>query len=190
MRFLRNETAFVVIDVQERIFNHLYEKEQFKNNIEILIKGMQILEVPMIFTEQYTKGLGETSQFIKDIFVWEFKAIEKMTFSCLFEEKFVEKLNSLNKKNIILAGTETQVCIQQTAIDLKAKGYNVMVIENCVTSRKKNDKETALIRLQQEGIYLSSYEAILTELCVNADSDEFKQILKIIKWLIKLNFFY
>lgn len=181
MRFLKEDSLFLVIDVQERIFHHLFENDFLKKNLEILIKGMQVLDMPMIFTEQYTKGLGPTSHFIKDLFVWEFKAIEKTTFSCMFNEEFVKVLENSNKKNIIIAGTETQVCILQTSIDLKAKGYNVMVIEDCVSSRKEEDKLIALKRLQQEGIFLSSYESILTELCIDAKTPEFKQILELIK---------
>lgn len=181
MRFLREDCLFVVIDVQEGIFHHLFKNDFFKKNIKILIKGMQILEIPMLFTEQYPKGLGSTSQFIKDLFVWEFNAIEKNTFSCMFNEEFKSQLEKSNKKNIIIAGTETQVCILQTTIDLKAKGYEVMVIEDCVTSRKEEDKLIALKRLQQEGILLSSYESILTELCIDAKTPEFKQILELIK---------
>lgn len=181
MRFLKEETALVVIDVQERLFPHIYDNDFLKKNLEILIKGFQALEVPTLFTEQYVKGLGPTLNFIKELFVWEFKTIEKMAFSCVDELNFVQELGSLNKKNIILAGIETHVCVLQTALDLKAQSYNVMVVEDCVSSRKNSDKQTALKRMQQEGILITSYESILLELCRVSGTDTFKTISKLIK---------
>jgi nicotinamidase-related amidase len=181
MRFLKEDTALVIIDVQERLFPHIYQNDFLERNLITLIKGMRILDLPIIYTQQYTKGLGETIFSIKDLYIWEFQPIEKMAFSCVDELNFVQELGGLNKKNVIIAGIETHVCVLQTAIDLKAMSYNVMVVEDCVSSRKINDKETALKRLNQEGVFVGSYESILLELCRESGTDVFKEISKLIK---------
>ncbi len=181
MRFLKDDTCLVVIDVQERLFPHIYQNDFLEKNLTNLIKGMRVLDLPILYTQQYTKGLGETIFSIKDLYVWEFQPIEKMAFSCVDEINFVQELGKLNKKNIIIAGIETHVCVQQTAIDLKSLSYNVMVVEDCVSSRKINDKNTAIKRLTQEGVFIGSYESILLELCRESGTDTFKEISKIIK---------
>ena len=181
MRFLKDDTCLVIIDVQEKLFPHIYDNDFLEKNINILIQGMKSLEVPILFTEQYKKGLGETIQSIKDNFVWEFLPIEKMAFSCVDEINFLQELGKLNKKNVIIAGIETHVCVLQTAIDLKSLSYNVMVIEDCVSSRKISDKSSAINRLRQEGIIVSSYESILLELCRESGTETFKSISKLIK---------
>ena len=181
MRFLKEDTCLLVIDVQEKLFPHIYDNDFLEKNINILIKGMQNLEVPMLFTEQYKKGLGETIHSIKENFVWEFKSIEKMAFSCVDELNFIQELGKLNKKNVIIAGIETHVCVLQTAIDLKSLSYNVMVVEDCVSSRKISDKSNAIKRLIQEGVFIGSYESILLELCRESGTETFKNISKLIK---------
>lgn len=167
--------------MQERLFPHIYQNDFLEKNLITLIKGMRVLDLPIIYTQQYTKGLGETIFSIKDLYIWEFQPIEKMAFSCVDELNFVQELGRLNKRNVIIAGIETHVCILQTAIDLKAMSYNVMVVEDCVSSRKISDKETALKRLNQEDVLLGSYESILLELCRESGTNTFKEISKLIK---------
>lgn len=181
MRFLKEDTCLLIIDVQERLFPHIYDNDFLEKNINILIQGVKNLDIPILFTEQYKKGLGETIKSIKDNFVWEFQPIEKMAFSCVDELNFIKQLGTLNKKNVIIAGIETHVCVLQTAIDLKALSYNVMVIKDCVSSRKISDKSTAINRLKQEGVLIGSYESILLELCRESGTDTFKSISKLIK---------
>jgi len=181
MRFLQEDTVLVVIDVQERLFPHINENDFLKRNLEIIIKGMKALEVPIMYTQQYTKGLGETIKAIQDLSIWEFQPIEKMAFSCVDEINFVQELGKLNKKNVILVGIETHVCVMQTALDLLSLSYKVMVVEDCVSSRKEQDKEIALKRMSSEGVKLGSYESILLELCRYSGTDTFKQISQLIK---------
>lgn len=158
----------------------MYESQQIIMNTGILLQGLQILEIPLIATQQYTKGLGSTvinlSQYLSGIPV-----IEKLSFSCCGEPDFMNELRSHRKKFVIITGIETHVCVLQTATDLIESGYKPVIIEDCVSSRKQGDKETALSRIRDEGAIISSCESILFELCQIAGTDKFKAISKLVK---------
>lgn len=179
-RLKRNETAAVVIDVQEKLFPLIHEHEQLAKNMSILIQGMKVMDIPLLVTQQYTKGLGGTVTQIKDA-IGEYHHIEKMAFSCCGDEGFMSVLKKLNKKNVILMGIESHVCVLQTALDLIAEGFQPVVIEDCVSSRKPNDKRIAVERMKQSGAIVSTYESILFELTEVSGTDLFKSIVKLIK---------
>ncbi len=104
-----------------------------------------------------------------------------MEFSCADNLTMLNKINEIGRKNILLFGIETHVCILQTAIDLKEKGYIPIVIEDCVSSRNINDKKIAIERLKSEGVIISTMESILFELCRVSGTDRFKSISKLVK---------
>ncbi len=181
MRILKDKTIAVVVDIQERLFPHIYEHEQLKKNIEILVDGLKVLEIPMMVTEQYKKGLGETIESIAEK-IKEYPAYEKTAFSCCDDATFSHKLEEGSyKKFVILFGIEAHICLMQTAIDLKAEGHHPVIIEDCVGSRNPENKRIAINRMLQEGITVTSYESILFELCRFAGNDTFKAISKLVK---------
>ena len=116
MRIKKENTVAVIIDIQERLFPVMWEKERFLQNCQILLKGLETLNVPMLVTQQYSKGLGETLPEIKNA-IPGFNFIEKKDFSCCDEVVFVEKLKATTAKNVIICGIESHVCVLQTAID-------------------------------------------------------------------------
>ena len=179
-RLKRNETAAVVIDVQEKLFPLIHEYDQLAKNMSILIQGLKILGIPLLVTQQYTKGLGETVTAIKEA-VGDYRHIEKMAFSCCGDEGFMSELRKLNKKNVILMGIESHVCVLQTALDLIAENFQPVLIEDCVSSRKPNDKRVAVKRIKQAGAIVSTYESVLFELTEVSGTDLFKSIVKLIK---------
>ncbi len=179
-RLKRNETAAIVIDVQEKLFPLIHEHDQLAKNMSILIQGLKILGVPMIVTQQYTKGLGETIGAIKET-IGDYHHIEKMSFSCCGDEGFMSELKKLNKKNVILMGIESHVCVLQTALDLIAENFQPVLIEDCVSSRKPNDKRIAVKRIKQAGAIVSTCESILFELTEVSGTDLFKSIVKLVK---------
>lgn len=181
MRFLQEDTLAVVIDIQEKLFPFIDNKEKLVENSIKLLSGLNVLEIPILITEQYTKGLGKTIPEIKTVIEKDYQPIEKMDFSCCGENDFMAKLKNLNKKNVLLLGIESHVCVLQTALDLIAEGFNVVVVQDCVASRKINDKKIALKRMEKEGATLTTYESILLELCKKSGTDKFKAISKIIK---------
>jgi len=180
MRILKNDAVAVVVDIQERLLPHIYHWEQILQNCLKLIDGLQVLSVPMLVTQQYTKGLGPTDPSIINK-ISGFSHIEKNTFSCCGEPSFVEKLLPMGKKCIILCGIETHVCVLQTCLDLIDSGFAPVVVEDCVSSRKPNDKIIAIERMRQEGARITTLESILFELTSCAGTETFKSISKIVK---------
>lgn len=180
MRILQKETAAVVIDIQEKLLPHIHENEYILQNCLKLIGGLQILSVPIIITQQYSKGLGSTVSPIKQKFS-EFRYIEKISFSCYEEPTFAEQVLSLGKPSIILCGIETHVCVLQTCLDLLNAGLIPVVVEDCVSSRKPNDKRVALDRMRQEGACITTLESILFELTRKAGNETFKRISGVVK---------
>ena len=180
MRVEREHTAAVIIDIQERLFPHMAGAEELLGNTEILIRGLITLGIPLVYTEQYPRGLGSTIPEINALLEGH-EPVEKMAFSCCDEPGFISRLKELDRKHIVLAGIEAHVCVLQTCLDLMAGAYVPVVIEDCISSRKLSDKHTAVSRMRQEGALVSSYESILFELCRVSGSDEFKSISRLVK---------
>jgi len=180
MRVLREESVAVVIDIQEKLFPHIAEADLLLENTIKLITGLQILNVPLIVSEQYTKGLGFTIEPLKNI-ITNYQPIEKVAFSCADHQPFQEKLQETGRKKVIIFGIESHVCVLQTAIDLIEKNYLPIIVTDCVGSRKQNDKKYALKRMLNEGCLLTTYESILFELCRFSGTDLFKQISRLVK---------
>ena len=181
MRIKLEDTLALIIDYQDKIVPAMNKKEELLQNTQKLIEGLKILGVPSIVSQQYTKGLGMTIPEIKELYGEEFSYFDKKTFSCMDDADISEKLASSNKKNIIVCGIEAHVCVLQTVIDLISAGYNVILVEDCISSRKKHDKKIALQRMQSEGAILSTYESILFELTRVSGTDTFKQISRLVK---------
>ncbi len=180
MRIRNDQSAAVVVDIQERLFPHIHEHEQLAANVVRLIQGLHILDIPMWVTQQYTKGLGPTIAPVREV-LGEAPVLEKMTFSCCGAPGLMEALQESGRQNIILFGIEAHACVLQTAIDLLEAGYHPVVVEDCISSRRPNDKQVAVARMRQEGATITTYESLLLELCVEAGTERFKSISKIIK---------
>ncbi len=180
MRIKKEDATVIVVDVQERLFPHIHQHDVLEKNLAILLKGIHLLHVPVIVTEQYPSGLGATIPSIREL-ITGFNPVEKITFSCCDESKFLTELNKKNKKIILLAGIEAHVCVLQTVIDLIGNGYHPVIVEDCVSSRKANDKKVAIERMKHEGAIITTYESVLLELCREAGSATFKSISALIK---------
>jgi nicotinamidase-related amidase len=180
MRIIAENTIAVLIDVQEKLFPHMDGMDELEINLAKLLEGLNILKIPLIVTEQYTSGLGATISSLKKFFHGELP-IEKRSFSCCDNRFFLNELKLRGKENVILFGIETHVCVLQTAIDLVSYGFQPVIIEDCVSSRKRSDKQTAISRMRQEGALISSLESILFEMTRSSESVVFKPISKLVK---------
>ena len=180
MRIKKEDSIGLIIDVQQKLFPLIYENEKLSINICKLINGLKALGIPLLVTEQYSKGLGNTILPIREA-LGEYKHLEKMSFSCCKLDEFNKILNDSGKMNVIIAGIESHVCVLQTVTDLLEKNYKPVLIEDCVSSRNPNDKRIAIDRMRNEGAIISTYESILFELLVFSGTDEFKSISKIVK---------
>jgi nicotinamidase-related amidase len=175
-----SDTALVIIDIQEKLVAVMDQKEKLLENILKLIRGINVLEIPILVTEQYPKGLGPTSKEISTL-ISEVKPIIKMTFNCCDTPMFLQTLVKLNRKQLLITGIESHVCVYQTTVGLIELGYDVEVVTDCVSSRTPENVNLALRRLESEGAKLTGTEMILFELLKIAEGDRFKEISKIVK---------
>jgi len=180
MRITRTGTTALFIDFQEKLFPAMYQKETLLKNSRILLEGLSILNIQIAFTQQYTRGLGETLESISSL-VLGFAPIEKTDFSCFGAEEYLNFLQQHQSKTIILCGIEAHVCVLQTAVDLKEAGYFPLVITDCITSRTETSIAGAIERFRHEKIMMSTCESILFELTRSARAEEFRAISKLVK---------
>jgi nicotinamidase-related amidase len=181
MRILKEDTVAITVDIQSKLFPSIYDNEKIERNCIKLINGLKIFEIPLIVTEQYVKGLGETIPSIKDALKEDYNPIEKMAFSCCQSKDIMKFIKDFNKTHVILFGIETHVCVMQTALDLLGLGITPVIVEDCVSSRNPNDKKMAIKRLRQDGAIITTLESLLFEICQESGTDEFKQLLKVVK---------
>lgn len=180
MRLDLHNTIAVVVDVQERLYPHIHEHEAMARRCAMLIRGLRILEVPILVTEQYVKGLGKTIPIVAEA-LGEHDAYEKISFSCCGDGAFESELLSYARHQVVLMGIETHVCVLQTALDLLASGNTVVIVEDCVSSRTEVDKRVAIERIRHAGGIITTAESLLFELLRNAGTDTFKQISHLVK---------
>ena len=180
MRIRVEDALFCLVDVQERLFPHIGNKEILEKNLLTLVKGLKVLNVPFIVNEQYKKGIGETIPSLKEL-VETYSSYEKTTFSCCQNDETMKAIKNTNKKVVIVAGIETHVCVLQTCIDLLENGFKVVLVTDCCSSRKENDTKFAIKRLIQSGVIPTTYESILFELTLDAKNPCFKEISSLVK---------
>ena len=176
MRLEREHTVALIIDYQEKLVPVMYEKESLLSCSEILLKGLNVLEIPMKITQQYTKGLGTTVENITEA-IGHTEYVDKISFSAYDCVKDFVK----DKKYVIVCGIETHICVLQTVLDLVAEGHTPVVVEDCVSSRNQKDKDVALIRMREEGAIVTTYESLLFELLKVAGTEESKKIQRLIR---------
>lgn len=172
-------TLLIVVDIQGKLALSVHESERVISRASTLIKAFNVLDIPVVLTEQIPSKIGPTIDEIAGLVLTE--PISKESFSCCGCCDFKEVIKDYNRKNIILCGIETHICVYQTAVELLQNGYNVYVAADAVSSRESYNKEIALKRLVQEGIKLTTVEMTLFELLNTAANERFKDILKLIK---------
>lgn len=176
----RDDTLLVIIDCQTKLMPAISNTKELEATVVKMAKGALVLGLPVIVTQQYTKGLGATVDSINEV-VGANKPIEKTTFSAMGAPEFAEAIRAAGKKNILMTGVETHICVEQTTLDLMEAGYNVYLIQDCVGSRNDNDKNIACNRMAAAGAVVTTYEAALYEILRGAKEDGFKAISAIVK---------
>jgi nicotinamidase-related amidase len=173
-------SVLLVIDVQEKLFRVISEKEKMLDNLQRLIKGIQVLEVPVIATEQYPKGLGLTIKEVADLLIGV-RPIAKTSFSCCGDKAFLKEFERLGRRQVLLAGIESHVCVYQTAADLINAGCEVYAVGDAVGSRTEENLQTGLRMMERLGANPTSTETVLFELLKIAEGEKFKAISKIVR---------
>ncbi len=177
---LRNRAALVVVDVQSKLLAKMEEKEELLKNCKLLTAAAQELSVPIVVTEQYPKGIGQTDGELLET-ISEPEVIEKDTFSCFGESKFERSLTSKETRHLILCGIESHVCVYQTALHALDFGFSVFVTADAVSSRKEQHKEWALAALNSAGCTVVPTETVVFQLLERCGTKEFKALLPLIK---------
>ena len=177
----RQWVALAVIDMQEAFRPVISDFGETASRISKAVEGARLLEVPVIVTEQYPKGLRHTAEEIIARLPSELKPIEKSCFSSCGSEDFLNQLASRNIKQVLVCGIEAHICVMQTGLDLLDRDFEVYLLVDCITSRAPENKQAALARLTQAGAIQATLEMVLFELMRTADSPQFKAIQKLIK---------
>ncbi|MCL2201633.1 MAG: hydrolase [Oscillospiraceae bacterium] len=173
-------TLTLAIDFQERMMPSINDSEELTRKAAVFIEGCRTLGLPVLTTQQYTKGLGETIPEIKKA-LGDFEPIEKITFSCFGCEEFEDKLKKAARTNIFITGVETHICVQQTVLHLLERSYGVYILADCVGSRSEHDKHISLRRMEQAGAIVTTAESALFEMMVRADHPHRKAISNLVK---------
>jgi len=174
------DTVLLLVDVQEKLARAMYEKEALAENTVKLVKGARILGLPILWTEQNPKGLGSTLPEVRELLADQ-EPVTKLSFSCCGEPRFMDQLQPLKRRQALIAGIESHVCVYQTVMDLVKMGYEVQVVADAVSSRTLENKALGLERCKELGASLTSTETALFELLRVAEGDQFKQMLKVVK---------
>jgi nicotinamidase-related amidase len=179
----RELSCLVIIDMQERLVNAMAPgaMEAVTKYSSILIRAATLLEIPILYTEQYPKGLGSTIPELADLLAGN-PRIEKTAFSCCEEPTFCRQLTK-DRPHIILAGLEAHVCVLQTAIQLKQQDEKrqIFIAEDAVLSRNPSYKINAMERLNEAGVIISNSESIIFEWLGKAEGEVFKQISRLLR---------
>ncbi len=175
----KENCAIMVIDMQEKLLQVMPSKEEVIKNNKIFLQAAKEFSIPLIFTEQYPQGLGETTEVLKNL-LKQAKYFEKMTFSALLLKECEDYLKNLNKNVIILTGVETHVCVLSTALKLLEKNYTVVVPADTTTSRKDSFYSWGLSLLKQEEAKIMPMESIVFYWLKEAGTPQFKKMLHII----------
>jgi len=177
----RDKAGLLVIDVQEKLFPYVENTCTVMKAIQKVLRGFQILKLPVFVSEQYPKGLGETVDVLKGILGDKQNYLVKTAFSCMDDKTVKKALLESPVEQWVLAGIEAHVCVLQTAKDLIHQGKQVVVLNDAISSRSIYDFSTAIAELRDCGARISSTETVLFELLRDSKAEEFKEISQLIK---------
>jgi isochorismate hydrolase len=182
-RLDRNQALLLVIDVQEKMLPVMDGRVALERNLERLIRGVDVLEMPVIVTEQYSKGLGPTAGPVRRALeeTGGYAPIEKSCFSAVGCDAFVDRLKESHRKQLLVTGVEAHVSVYQTVVDLLGRGYEVSVVADAVSSRATTNRDVALQRMAAEGAKITSTEMALFEMLINSGTQEFRAISRLVR---------
>jgi len=175
-----DNTVFLLVDVQGKLAHSMHAREHLFNNLKKIVKGMRVLEVPILWAEQNPKGLGPTVPEIAGLLA-DVQPLPKYSFSCYKNKEIRQALESLNRSKVLVAGIETHVCVYQTVRDLCQAKFSVQLVADAVSSRTSENKQIGLEKCRGAGAALTSVETVLFELLDVAEGERFKKILDIVR---------
>lgn len=174
------KTSLMIIDVQERLAPVMSDPRRVIRGCCLLLRAAQLLKVPVVASEQYPRGIGPTMVDLREWLPPE-GAIAKMHFSAADEPAIVERLEAIDRPQVVLAGIEAHICVLQTALGLRERGQEVFVVTDASASRRAENEEAAWARLREAGVNLVSTEMVLFEWLRVAGTPEFKELVALVK---------
>jgi nicotinamidase-related amidase len=176
----REDSLLLIIDIQQAMLKVIDSWETAAGTVKQLIQSATALEVPILLTEQYKKGLGETiPELVQEI--ESPQIVAKEYFSACLEADFIPTVQSFNRKKIIVTGMETHVCVLQTSLDLIKAGFQVHLVADAVASRVNKNRDIAIDLMRQAGAVITSAEIVIFQWACRANTDEFRKILPVVK---------
>jgi nicotinamidase-related amidase len=173
-------SCLLIVDVQERLVPVMEHPRRVIAGCAVLMRAATRLSIPVLVSEQYPQGLGPTIVDLREL-APEGSIFPKMSFACTGEMEFLERLGGLGRKQVVVAGIESHVCVTQSALGLKASGYEVFVVSDACSSRRPENYEAAMRRLLAAGVDLVTVEMTVFEWLGKAGTPEFKELQPLIK---------
>lgn len=170
-----------VVDLQEKLLPAQSHPVDLLKRLNVMLGGARALEIPFLAARQYPKGLGEIVPEVKALFPDNTTVVDKITFSCFATEEFKAAAAGLKRRQMILLGVETHVCVFQTAMDAMKLGYDVYLVEDCTDSRHETDRAAGLALLRQNGVSILTSEMVLFQLMHDSGHPAFKTISKLVR---------
>jgi len=178
--FTSEKAVLLVIDIQGKLAHLMYKKNELIRNISTLVQAAPLLEVPIIVTEQAPDKIGPTIPEIAKLLEEDLRS-PKNSFSCCGDNPFTQRLEALNRRQVIVTGIETHVCVYQTVYDLLKRDYQVQVVADAVSSRSDLNKHLGLERIKSLSASITSTEMIICELLKTCEHSQFKKVVQLIK---------
>jgi nicotinamidase-related amidase len=175
-----DDCLLMVVDLQEAFAPHILNFPDIVERSRIMIEAARLLNLPVIATEQYPKGLGRTVEPIRQA-LGDCRYYDKLTFSCFQDPAIIEAVLQPKRRKIILIGIETHVCIAQTALDLLANDRLPYVVADAVSARRPLDHQSAMTRMRDAGVLITTSEATIMEWLVSSRHEQFRAVSKLIK---------
>lgn len=176
-----DKAVLVVIDIQERLVPAMPQKVylRLRQTVEMLVSAAGLLGVPVVTTEQYPEGIGHTVAELAE--VCEGSVVEKVSFGCYGEPKFVAELRNIGRSQVIVTGMEAHVCVYQTVLGLLEDGYHVHLVRDAICSRGKNDYLAGVANSVQAGAVATTAETAMFQMLKQSTHEQFKAISKLVK---------
>ncbi|MDB2705607.1 hydrolase [Pseudomonadota bacterium] len=176
-----SDSVFIMIDMQQRLVSAMPDDIAIATvkNTQRVLTAATTLEIPTMVTEQYPQGLGATVAELAEL-IEPKKVIEKTSFSCAKVPEFMKRLDEMGRKQVVLAGMESHICVLQTALDFLAQGFHVHVVEDAICSRDSKNKANAIHRMRDLGVNITNMESVLFEWLADAAHPQFKALSKLV----------
>lgn len=177
----RKDAVLLMIDIQSKLLPAIYGHDEIENNASRLLKSATTLGVPLLFTEQYPKGLGSTVDGISSLIPQESEYLSKTHFCCTLEPDFEKMLKDRNRSQVIVFGIESHICVLSTVLELLKRRMEVAVVEDGCGSRKRAHHELAMSAMANAGALIVPCESIIYQLLEKSGTPEFKELLPLFK---------